>query len=31
MRKYGGNIYFIRLEAQTLTSETGLLLGQEAI
>jgi len=29
MREYGGNINFIRLEAQTLTFETGLLLGQE--
>jgi len=30
MREYGGNIHFIRLEAQTLTFETGLLLGQVA-
>jgi len=31
MREYGGNIHFIRLEAQTLTFETRLPLGQEAI
>jgi len=31
MREYGGNIHFIRLEAQTLTFETGLVVGQEAI
>jgi len=30
MREYGGNIHFIRLEAQALTFENGLLLGQEA-
>jgi len=31
MREYGGNIHFISLEAQTLTFETGLVVGQEAI
>jgi len=28
MHEYGGNIHFIRLEAQVLTFETGLLLGK---
>jgi len=30
MRECGSNIHFICLEAQILTFETGLLLGQEA-
>jgi len=29
MREFGGNIHFTCLEAQTLTFETGLILGLE--